>query len=519
MLQVAAYCRVSTDQEDQLHSLESQRSYFEAYIHRNPQWQLAGLYADEGISGTSVRKRLAFQQMISDARQGRFQLLLTKEISRFARNTLDSIYYTRQLKQWGVGVLFLQDNINTLDPDAELRLTILASIAQEESRKTSDRVKWGQKRRMEQGVVFGRSMLGYDVREGQLLLNEKGAQTVRLIFHLFVVEGMGTHAIARQLQQQGIPTCRGLPQWSNTAVLRTLRNEKYCGDLVQKKTFTPDYLTHQKKRNQGQEELVILRNHHPPIVPRELWEQAQEELARREALARRKKSRHSGRCGLSGKIFCGFCGAPFICRSCPRKSGELYRAWRCREAARHGRLRFNQEGPPSGCLCRQVNHLFLLKIIAKTASILATNRAAITQQLLQVLRQVLEDRRQELPLPDDNWSRLKQRQLRLVEAYLDGEVCREDYLLLSKQYDRQLACPNSPKPENVSPSGLLETLSQEIHAALWEGKGSEIFCGALLDHIVIYEKERMDLYFRGLDFPLHLTASLLMEELVPETAD
>lgn len=272
-VRVAAYCRVSTDKEDQAHSFASQCRYFQEYIRRHSRWELYAVFADEGISGTSTKKRKAFNQMITDARQGKMDWIITKEISRFARNTLDSIYYTRELKHYGVGVIFLNDGLNTMEGDAELRLAILASIAQEESRKTSERVKWGQKRRMEQGVVFGRSMLGYDVIGGKMYKNEEGAEVVRRIFRKFVEEGKGTHRIAQELLEEGIKPMRA-KIWHNTVILRILRNEKYCGDLVQKKTYTPDYLSHDKKYNRGQEEFVILRNHHTPVISRELFQKA-----------------------------------------------------------------------------------------------------------------------------------------------------------------------------------------------------------------------------------------------------
>ena len=220
---VAAYCRVSTDKDDQANSFESQKAYFEQYIERNDDWELFEIFADEGISGTTTKKRKAFNRMIACAKDGDFDLIITKEISRFARNTLDSIYYTRELKKHGVGVLFANDNINTLDGDAELRLSIMASIAQEESRKTSERVKWGQRRRMEQGVVFGRDMLGYDVRGGKMFINEDGAKIVRLIFDKFVYEKKGTHVIARELREAGIRPMR-VKEWSNTVILRVVRN-------------------------------------------------------------------------------------------------------------------------------------------------------------------------------------------------------------------------------------------------------------------------------------------------------
>ena len=182
---VAVYTRVSTDKEDQANSLETQKHFFESKIKENENWQLYKIYTDEGVSGTSTEKRNAFNAMIHDAESGRFDLILTKEVSRFARNTVDVLNYTRELKKIGVGVYFLNDSINTLDNDGELRLSIMSSIAQEESRKTSERVKFGQHERMKQGVVFGRDMLGYDVRGGKLYLNDEGAEVVKKIFNKY----------------------------------------------------------------------------------------------------------------------------------------------------------------------------------------------------------------------------------------------------------------------------------------------------------------------------------------------
>ena len=199
---VSAYCRVSTDKDDQANSLTNQIKYFGSFIEKHDNWQLGEVYYDEGITGTSVKKRDGFNRMIQDALGGKMQLIITKEVSRFARNTVDALTYTRKLKAHGVGVFFANDNINTLDADGELRLTIMASLAQEESRKTSERVKWGQKRQMEAGIVFGRDMLGYAVRGGKLILNPEEAEIVRLIFHKFLNEDKGTHVIARELRER-----------------------------------------------------------------------------------------------------------------------------------------------------------------------------------------------------------------------------------------------------------------------------------------------------------------------------
>ena len=276
---VAAYCRVSTEKTDQLHSFENQKRYFKEYIEQNANYELYAIYADEGITGTNIKDRISFKNMIEDAKNGKFDLILTKEISRFARNLLDSIYYTRELKRYGVGVLFMNDHIYTMDPDAELRLAIFATMAQEESRRTSERVKWGQKRQMEAGVVFGRSMLGYDVKNGRMHINEKGAETVRYIFHLYTEEGKGFTEIASILDAEGILPMRA-KKWNGTVIMRILKNEKYIGDLIQKKTYTPDYLSHEKKYNKGQEELVILRHHHTPIISEEVFEKAAKRMRR-----------------------------------------------------------------------------------------------------------------------------------------------------------------------------------------------------------------------------------------------
>ena len=384
---VAAYCRVSTDKEDQANSFENQQKYFRQYIESHPGWELYGIFADEGISGTNTKKRKEFNRMIDHAKNGDFDLIVTKEISRFARNTLDSIYYTRDLKSRGVGVLFLTDGINTLDGDAELRLAIMSSIAQEESRRTSERVKWGQKRQMEQGVVFGRSMLGYDVSGGQMKVNEAGAEVVRRIFHKFVDEGKGTYVIARELLEEGIHPIRGR-EWSNTVILRILRNEKYCGDLVQKKTYTPDFLSHEKKRNRGEEEFVIIRDHHEPIISRDIFDEANRILDDR-SRAQKGRPKPSRRYLFSGKLKCGICGASYVARYKTRKDGSTYKAWRCQEAAKHGRPHMDAGGERVGCTGPSVRNEELLHILSLVVQDLCFDREKLLHELLAIIEPVL----------------------------------------------------------------------------------------------------------------------------------
>ncbi|WP_462384986.1 recombinase family protein [Intestinibacillus massiliensis] len=440
MTRVAAYCRVSTDKDDQAGSLESQKRYFAEYIGRNPAWELAEVYADEGVTGTSTKKRAAFNRMIADAQARRFDLVVTKEISRFARNTLDSILYTRKLKGLGVGVIFMNDNINTLDPDAELRLTIMSSIAQEESRKTSDRVKWGQKRRMEQGVVFGRDLLGYDVRDGKLYRNEAGAKTVRLIFHKFVQEGKGAHTIARELQEGGIPTATYMKQWSGTVVLRILRNEKYCGDLIQKKTITPNYLTHEKKYNRGEEEFVVLRDHHEPIISRELFDQAQQELARRSPPGS-QKAKHSNRYCFSGKVKCGLCGSSYVARTKKRRDGSVYKAWRCSRSASHGRCKTDPMGNAVGCDGRAVSEDCLRLVLRQVVKNLPLDKAALAATLGRIIRPAMKPggegcRPEKLA---GKLQRLAEKRQSLLELYLNRDISKAEFQHMAARCDAEAA--------------------------------------------------------------------------------
>ena len=330
MIQAAAYCRVSTDRSEQANSFAAQQRYFTEYLTHHPLWTLYRIYADEGLSGTSIKNREAFLAMLRDAEAGCFQVILTKEVSRFSRNILDTIACTRKLRDMGVRVIFLQDGIDTMEPDAELRLSILGTIAQEESRRISSRVKWGQTRQMERGVVFGRSLLGYDVKDGKMTINENGAAVVRKIFEAYVYDNRSAAAIARQLQSEGVPTYSGSRPWGAGQVMKILRNEKYVGDLLQKKTYTPNYLTHDKKQNHGQETMVFLQNHHEPIIDRSLWEAAQQ---------RRTKRGRSGSAvyGCSGKIRCGLCGSRFIHKTKQRPDGTTYGCWYCAKAAAYGK--------------------------------------------------------------------------------------------------------------------------------------------------------------------------------------
>lgn len=416
LIPVASYCRVSTDRADQANSFESQQRYFREYIARHPQWELYEVYADEGITGTSTKKRAQFNRMISDARAGKFKLILTKEVSRFSRNLLDTIAYTRELKALGIGVVFMNDGFSSLDPDAELRLSIMGSIAQEESRKTSARVKWGQARQMERGVVFGTSMLGYRVREGKMTIDPEGAEIVRLIFHKYGVEKKGTGVIARELREGGYRTYRDQPDWNSGQILKILKNEKYAGDLVQKKTITPDYLTHAKKTNRGEEPMIAIDDHHAPIIDRQQWDAVQAELKRRSNPATGRSNRYI----FSGKIICGECCGKFVSRRKTRKSGGSYVRWCCQSSCGIGKILRDE-----------------LAMDALTRAIMSIpmDRALLIRSLTAIVNAAIM-------VPDtdaeEQLQTLHRKKEAAIDAYLSGAITREELGQMKARYDGKI---------------------------------------------------------------------------------
>lgn len=279
----AAYARISTDHEDQLTSYAAQIEHYTYYIKERADLEFAGIYTDEGITGTSMTHRKGFKRMIADALAGKIDLIITKSVSRFARNTVDLLSTIRLLKEHGVEVFFEKENIHTFDCRGELLLSIMASIAQEESRSISENCKWGQRRRFAEGKVtvpFKR-FLGYDRGEdGNLVINDEQAAIVRRIYEMFM-QGSTPYAIAKALSADGIPTPGGKAVWSRNVVKSILTNEKYKGDALLQKVYTVDYLTKRKKKNTGEVTRYYVEGGHEPIIPPKLFDEVQAEMERR----------------------------------------------------------------------------------------------------------------------------------------------------------------------------------------------------------------------------------------------
>ena len=342
---IGVYVRVSTDSAMQATSYDIQVSYFKEYVEKNPNWELVEIFADEGLSGTSTKNRVEFNRMIERCKNKEIDYIITKSISRFARNTLDCLHYIRMLKNLGIGIFFQKENLDTLDSKSELFLTILSSMAQEESRSISENTKWGVQKRFQQGKAHIPTtyFLGYtEDEDGNIIIDEKQAKVVRRIYRE-LLEGKGTPTIAKGLMKDKIRTARNKKTWTSDAVLKILRNEKYKGDCLAQKTVTVDYLTHERVRNKEHQPQYYIRNHHPAIISEKDWEKVQEELTRRNKMLRDPDNKYSmtysGAAPFSNKLFCGECGRPVTRRRLTTHFGEeripaKFTAWHCRAASK-----------------------------------------------------------------------------------------------------------------------------------------------------------------------------------------
>lgn len=507
MKRVVAYCRVSTDNDDQVNSLESQKRYFGQYIKNSADWELVEIYADEGISGTSTKKRKAFNKMIGDAELKLFDMIITKEISRFARNTLDSIFYTRKLKELGIGVFFMNDNINTLDADSELRLTIMSSIAQEESRKTSERVKWGQKRRMEDGVVFGRNILGYDLKGGILTVNEVEADIVRLIFSKYLDEGKGTHIIAKELRDAEILTKNGSVEWSNTVLHRILQNEKYAGDLKQKKTLTPNYLTHEKKYNHGEEDFVVIENHHEAIIDRDTFNRVQEEVKHRRTY-KLENAKYSGRHTFSGKVKCGICNSTYVSRKRKRNDGTQRHLWQCFSNSKYGAPHKIPNGEVVGCNGKSVNNDILEAVFINVLNDILSNKDSIMTKAIDTVTSILDEQPQNYDVDiiqiEKEIQKLKNQKHKLVDLYFANNITKDDLKEIGDKYERQIEKLSEKlhtiknQVQQVSDKdSILNSIIDTIKSIVNCNTFSDEVCRQLLDRVIVKGKTEFDFYIKG----------------------
>ena len=334
---VAAYCRVSTDSEEQLNSYEAQKSYYTQKIADSPDWEMAGIYADEGISGTSMKKRTEFKKMITACKRGRIDLIITKSLSRFARNTVDCLETVRLLKANGIGVYFEKENINTLTESSEFLITLFSGFAQAESESLSKNIAWGKQKSAEAGKVDFqyKKMLGYRKGvDGQPEIVPEEAEIIRRIYRRYLA-GCSLGQIKQELEQDNIPTAQKVERWSSAVIHNILTNEKYMGDALLQKTYITDCISKKVKKNMGERPMYYVENNHPAIIPRETFDQVQKEMTRRSSKrkvlqksGKTELGKYSGKYALTELLVCGECGSPYK-RVTWARNGKKRIVWRC----------------------------------------------------------------------------------------------------------------------------------------------------------------------------------------------
>ena len=328
-IRLAAYCRVSTDHEEQASSFENQMEYYTKYVDKHKEYELAGIYADEGITATNTKKRDGFNQMIADCEEGKIDRVITKSISRFARNTQDCLYYSRKLKELRIPIIFEKEGINTMDASGELLFTILSSLAQEESRNISENCKWAIRHNFQKGkpTINTKLFMGYDKDEdGKLIVNREQAKIVKRIYKLFE-EGYNCSQISNILKREGVKGTKA-DTWPSAAIKGMLQNEKYCGDTLMQKTYTVDFLSKKKVKNHGEVDQYFMEDSHEAIIPKDEWQAVQMEFERRDAYREKIGLYAFGNDSspFSGRLVCSHCGKPY--RRCGwSRNGKKF--WMC----------------------------------------------------------------------------------------------------------------------------------------------------------------------------------------------
>lgn len=504
-LRVAAYCRVSTDSEEQKLSYQSQVLHYKQLVETNPEWQLVDIYADEAISGTQTSKRMDFQRMINDAIEGKVDMIITKSISRFARNTLDTLTYVRLLKEKNVAIMFEKENINTLTMNGEMLLVILSSLAQQESESISANTTMGLKMKMKRGEMVGyNGCLGfdYDLKTKVISINDEEAEIVKYIFKRYV-EGAGCFVISKELVNLGYKTNRGLKKWHQSAVMGIIKNEKYKGDLLQGKTFTVDPITHRRLENMGEREKFYIENNHEAIISREMFDRAQEIVMMRSSKHGTKSDsrKYSRKHSFSSMCACGFCGANYNRRIWHHGTSHEKPAWQCAKSIKDGR----KECPHSKGI-----HESLLE----EAFITAYNKIQLfkTTEIGEFLKNIeaaldltqLED---EVDGLITQIRKLETKSQTLVEMRLEEKIAKDDY---DKKYsDIEMELKNLKDQRNEK----YEALQGEVSISTRINSFREIFKNdfrmdefdgnvfeSLIDKVVVGEVDE-----QGNPYPFYLT--------------
>lgn len=424
---VAAYVRVSTNGEEQLQSFNSQKEYYQDKISANKEWALVGIYADEGITGTKTNKRDEFLRMIDDCMNGLVDIVITKSVSRFSRNLVDVLSYTRMLKAKGVTVIFEKENIDTSTMESEMQLSLISALAQNEVESLSQNVSLGVQMKMSRGEQMGfNGCLGYDYHpeDKSISINEQEADTVRMIYDLYV-QGYGAYTIAKELTRLGKVNKKGKVKWTDSGIRGILKNEKYKGDLLMGKTYTVDPISKRRLDNRGESNKYYTRNHHEPIVSEEIWNKAQEIRESRyhtnENVSDAARTKFARKYAFSSMCQCGFCGTNLTRRSHHQDTQHKKPVWKCRTAANKG-----IENCPHS---KAIDEVIIENAFLEMFQLLAENFDDVLEFVLSSLEDTIskDDSTEKQKRVEKEISALEKKRKKLTDMYLDDKISKEAY--------------------------------------------------------------------------------------------
>lgn len=422
-LRVCAYARVSTEKEEQLNSYNSQLKYYEEKIKSNSNWGYVGIYADEGITGTLDYKRDGFMKMMQDASQNKFDMVITKSISRFGRNTVDTLKYVRALKEKGIAIYFEEERINTLEISGEIMLTVLSAMAQQESENISSHVKLGLQMKLKRGELIGyNGCLGYvyNKESKQISVNYEEAEIVRYIFERYC-QGVGCTTIAKELTTMKYRTPTGKKKWHESTIRGILKNEKYKGDVLQGKTYTTDPISHRRVVNMGEENMYYMQEHHEPIISERMFNQAQKILQKRGGVrgTGRRKGNFSRKYPFSSRLYCGFCGSLLTRRNWHSGTKNSITVWHCMEFVKHGK-----ENCPH---CKAIKESIIEEAFTQSYKLLCDSNKELIQTFLNEMEEIIQEESNESSIKrlEEQKHVLKEKIDKLIDLNLNGTISTE----------------------------------------------------------------------------------------------
>lgn len=466
---VAAYVRVSTDGEEQLQSFQSQKQYYQDKISQNKEWAMVGIYADEGITGTKIDKRDEFLRMIEDCMNGQIDVVITKSISRFSRNLVDTLTYTRMLKQKGVTVIFEKENIDTSTMESEMQLSLLSALAQNEVESLSQNVKMGVQYKMARGELMGfNGCLGYDYNpeDKSISVNPAEAETVRLIFDLYI-QGYGANTIAKRLTELGKVNKKGIVKWTDSGVRGIIKNEKYKGDLLMGKTYTVDPISKRRLENRGEENQYYTKNHHEAIVSEEVWNAAQDICKNRyrsnSNVESGTRTKYARKFAFSSMCECGFCGTNLTRRSHHQDTHHKKPVWKCRVATNKG-----IENCPNS---KAIDESIIENAFLEMFGLLADNFDDVLESVLSSVEETIskDESSGRLKQVEKDIASLEKKRNKLTDMMLDDKISKEAYDEKYAELEHKLKKANDEKnvlSQNVLSQKNIQNRMRELRAKL-----------------------------------------------------